>query len=68
MTCTFSYPSNCSTFKKYIQSGQGGQFYHGEICIGCRWWTDTAEDKAFWRALKDIGMNRDPIARKGAKV
>ena len=36
--------SICHIYKKYIESGTGGDSYHGELCKGCMWWEDSPED------------------------
>ena len=50
MPCTADFfqtkdGSICHIYKKYIEAGQGGQFYHGELCEGCGWWVDSPEDR-----------------------
>lgn len=63
MPCTADFfqtkdGSSCHIHKKYIESGEGGQFYHGELCKGCAWWIDSPEDKAFWERLELLGIKR----------
>jgi len=63
MPCTADFfmtscGSICHIYKKYIEAGAGGEFYHGELCGGCLWWEDSEEDKEAWERRERLGIKR----------
>ncbi len=52
MPCLKGIEINCRTFKSYI--GVGNRYYHGELCGGCGWWTDTELDLDFKARIEYI--------------